>query len=402
MWIECSEFNFKLLILLIYPIFNRLGDISSDAYIKDKNRVFKTFKYYLSDSFSFIPFLIVKISSKRSHKNTNEHIIKLGGQYASYDTPYQGTNTMLIKNNIKKVLKNILFLIILCCLGIFSYNFSYFFSNKNYDNAKQSLGIFFTIFEYTLFSVLILKLKLYKHHFVSAGIMGIILVILFIITIFYMNKGYIFKAILYYFLNSLCFGLFDVLCKKYMDVFYKNSYFLMIVVSLINMIGLLIYELITYYCNPDIGGILNGFQNNISSISNFFIFILDIILQWAGHIGIFLTIYYFSPCHYFISRYFSEYINYLLKAKDRGKDFYSTINIVIFSIAFFINFFCTLIFNEVLIINFWNLDYNTRKRIQQREIKEIEEAPLTDSQRDSTELGESFSESSKENSSINS
>ena len=62
MWIECSEFNFKLLILLIYPIFNRLGDISSDAYIKDKNRVFKTFKYYLSDSFSFIPFLNILIS----------------------------------------------------------------------------------------------------------------------------------------------------------------------------------------------------------------------------------------------------------------------------------------------------------------------------------------------------
>ena len=402
MWIEFSEFNFKLLILLIYPIFNRLGDISSDAYIKDKNRVFKTFKYYLSDTFSFIPYLIVKISTKSIRKNKNEKIIKLDGQYASYIDPYQGTNNLLIKNKIKKLFLNILFLIILCCTGIFCYNFSYLFSNKNYNNPKQSVGIFFTIFEYALFSVLLIKLKLYKHHFVSAGIIGLILLILFIITIFYMNKGYIFKAILYYFFNSLCYGLHDVLCKKYMDIFYKNAYFLMMVSGLINIIGLLIYELITYYYNPDIGGILNGFQNNISSISNFFIFILNIILQWAEHIGIFLTIYYFSPCHYFISRYFSEYINYLLKAKDRGKDFYSTINIVIFSIAFFINFFCTLIFNEVLIINFWNLDYNTKKRIQQREIQEIEDVPLTDSQRDSIELGESFSESSKENSSINS
>ena len=402
MWIEFSEFNFKLLILLIYPIFNIFEDISNEAYIKDKNRVFKTFKYYLSDTFSFIPYLIVKISTKSIRKNKNEKIIKLDGQYASSAVPYQGTNNLLIKNKIKKLFLNILFLIILCCTGIFCYNFSYLFSNKNYNNPKQSVGIFFTIFEYALFSVLLIKLKLYKHHFVSAGIIGLILLILFIITIFYMNKGYIFKAILYYFFNSLCYGLHDVLCKKYMDIFYKNAYFLMTVSGLINIIGLLIYELITYYYNPDIGGILNGFQNNISSISNFFIFILNIILQWAEHIGIFLTIYYFSPCHYFISRYFSEYINYLLKAKDRGKDFYSTINIVIFSIAFFINFFCTLIFNEVLIINFWNLDYNTRKRIQQREIKEIEEAPLTDSQRDSIELGESSSESSKENSSINS
>ena len=402
MWIEFSEFNFKLLILLIYPIFNIFEDISNEAYIKDKNRVFKTFKYYLSDTFSFIPYLIVKISTKSIRKNKNEKIIKLDGQYASSAVPYQGTNNLLIKNKIKKLFLNILFLIILCCTGIFCYNFSYLFSNKNYNNPKQSVGIFFTIFEYALFSVLLIKLKLYKHHFVSAGIIGLILLILFIITIFYMNKGYIFKAILYYFFNSLCYGLHDVLCKKYMDIFYKNAYFLMMVSGLINIIGLLIYELITYYYNPDIGGILNGFQNNISSISNFFIFILNIILQWAEHIGIFLTIYYFSPCHYFISRYFSEYINYLMKAKGGGNDFYSTINIVIFSMAFFINFFCTLVFNEVLIINFWNLDYNTKKRIQQREIQEIEDVPLTDSQRDSIELGESFSESSKENSSINS
>ena len=48
-------------------------------------------------------------------------------------------------------------------------------------------------------------------------------------------------------------------------------------------------------------------------------------------------------------------------------DFYSTSNIVIFSIIFFINLFCCLIFNEVIILNFWKLDYNTRKRIQERQ-----------------------------------
>ena len=55
--------------------------------------------------------------------------------------------------------------------------------------------------------------------------------------------------------------------------------------------------------------------------------------------------------------------------KDTVK-FYSTTNIVIFSICYFINFLCCLIFNEVFILNFWGLDYNTRKRINQRISKE--------------------------------
>ena len=107
-----------------------------------------------------------------------------------------------------------------------------------------------------------------------------------------------------------------------------------------------------------------------------FNFILDIILQCLWTIGIRATVYYFTPCHFFISNYISEYIYYLMIALSVEDDFYSTSNIVIFSIIFFINLFCCLIFNEVIILNFWKLDYNTRKRIQERQsvesIKSIE------------------------------
>ena len=67
-----------------------------------------------------------------------------------------------------------------------------------------------------------------------------------------------------------------------------------------------------------------------------------------------------------MSEYISEYIYYMIKAYDNSAEFYSTLNIVIFSISFFINFFCCLIFNEVIIINYLGLDFNTKKRIQER------------------------------------
>ena len=92
------------------------------------------------------------------------------------------------------------------------------------------------------------------------------------------------------------------------------------------------------------------------------------ILEFAWNLGFWLTIYYFSPSHTFISEFISQFINYFLAASEgNDKRFFSTDNVVIFSICYFINFCCILILNEVIILNFWGLDYNTIKRIQQRE-----------------------------------
>lgn len=44
------------------------------------------------------------------------------------------------------------------------------------------------------------------------------------------------------------------------------------------------------------------------------------------------------------------------------------------SIFFILNIFFFIIFNEVLILNFCGLDYNTNKRIKQREKKEYDQS----------------------------
>ena len=181
-----------------------------------------------------------------------------------------------------------------------------------------------------------------------------------------MESEYIFLSFIYYFFFAFCLGLNDVLKKKYMISFFETPYFLMLVVGIIDVIALLIFDLFIYFLDSDIKGIIIGFQNNVNNVSKTFIFISDIILQWIWNVGIWLTIYYLSPCHYFMSEYISEYAYYLVNANSSNNDFYKTTNIVIFSIAFFINFFCCLIFNEVIILNFLGLDYNTEKRIKER------------------------------------
>ena len=112
--------------------------------------------------------------------------------------------------------------------------------------------------------------------------------------------------------------------------------------------------------------LLLALKKTISNIANIFAFILILILEFICFFGIKLTIYYFTPCHYFILEYIWEYINYIKYAINSDEEFYSTGNVIIFSVAFLINLFCCLVFNEVLILNFWKLDYNTKQRIQER------------------------------------
>ena len=72
MLIELSEFNIKLLLPLIFPIFKRIGDFSKKAYIKEDNQQFKVFRYFLSYILCFIPFLIIKLRTKNSNNKNQE------------------------------------------------------------------------------------------------------------------------------------------------------------------------------------------------------------------------------------------------------------------------------------------------------------------------------------------
>ena len=365
MWIELSEFHIKIFLPLVYPIFKRIEDIPKKAYLTKDNQLFKTFRYFFSYCLSFIPFLIIKLRTKKANNKEEKLVIKKNYEQDENSTINE-INELSKKIKKKRLIQNIIFLIILSLSGWFCYFYRYLFEKKEFEFAKQSVGIFFINFVYIALCIFILKKKIYKHNYVSSLIIALVLLILFIITIFYMESEYIFLSFIYYFFFAFCFGLYDVLGKKYMINFFETPYFLMLVVGIIDVIALLIFDLFIYFLDSDIKGIIIGFQNNVNNVSKTFIFISDIILQWIWNVGIWLTIYYLSPCHYFMSEYISEYAYYLVNANSSNNDFYKTTNIVIFSIAFFINFFCCLIFNEVIILNFLGLDYNTEKRIKER------------------------------------
>ena len=228
----------------------------------------------------------------------------------------------------------------------------------------------FHIVFFVVLSYFILHQKLHRHHFISIGIITVILLILFITHSPFIKS--IFWSIVYNLFYYLSFAIYDILKKKYMDIYFHTPYFIMFVIGLINYIGLLIYDIIAYYVNPDVSGFIIGFNDNINSIESGFLLILDLILQCIWNLGIWLVIYYYTPCHIFIPELISQFIFYILDSIQQEDEFYSTFNIIVFSITYFIIICCIIIFNEIIILNFCGLDYNTKKRIKQREIKDIE------------------------------
>ena len=358
MWIELSEFNLKLFIPLIFPVFKRIQDLTKKLYIKkgyDDHTLFKTFRYYLCHILAFVPLLIVYYRTKKAEndlieiKEENTEKLESVKTLTHNDTLFK-TNTIAdlkVANTRKKRMKSYIFLGGLCILSLFCYYYRYFFEKYSAREFKQSMGIFFDIGGYIVLSMLILKQKLYFHNFVSMGIIAVLLIVLFIMTtVCIEDKNSIWKSFIYYLFYILLFILYDVLKKKYMNMF----------IGIFGCVFVLIYDFIAFLIDNNKEEVAKGFRENINDAGKAFALILDLIIHFIWNLGLWLTIYYLTPCHIFMSEYISEYIYYI-----------QDVNVVIFSIFAFINFCCCLVFNEVVILNFFNLDYNTKKRIQERQ-----------------------------------
>ena len=335
MLIELTTFDYKILILFIFPIFKRIGDYTKQLYVKEDTILFKTFRYYICYIFSVILSFILNKKNSDNFQLPNEN-----KDLEEILSPRISTINLideLMQKNIKnRKLKSFLFLMLLSVISLFTNLYINIYNRKEFIYSKQSIGIFFYIFFFILLSFILLKQKMYRHHLASSITIAIILLILFIITI-YIKRNDIFHSFIFYLIYSLSFSLYDILGKKYMNVFYNSPYFMMSIIGVICSTSLIIFDLFAFFLNRDISGIIIGFQKNIINVVNVLEFILDIAIKFIWNLGIWLTIYYFSPCHYFISGYISDYINYIIIASNSSDEFFSSINITIFTIAYLFN-----------------------------------------------------------------
>ena len=382
-------FNPKLLCILVFPIFKELERFISGQLLKDKDHnLFKIFRILLSNQFSIIFLLIFKCKNKSQKKDiSQEETPEKDNENEEKDERTSSAITMaeteIKRSKKKKKIKSILFLCLLSILYFCSYFYNYYVRNSIFRLCRNSIGIIFEIIILYLLSFFILKAKYYKHHYFSISVILITLIVLFILYLKQVNDSEysIYNSIWYYFVYYCLYGSFNVLIKKYLSVYYYSLYFILLIMSTFSCFLMLFYDIVAFFANRKLSGIIVSFAENLNSVGSVFLFIVDLLFLFISNLGMFWTIYYFTPFHLIIVEFISELINYYIKliqykqgqVIDNGKyDFiFNTNNIALFSVIFFINLICSLIFNEIFILKFCKLEYNTKKYIKERAENDI-------------------------------
>ena len=377
MFIEFT-FNPKLLFLLVFPAFREFEKAMKVHFLKDDNSLFHIFRIFLSNELSFI-FLIIfnrmnKTKKKENIPNENEK------NYEQKNGENKLVDIELKKVTKKNHIKSFLFLLFLSVLYSGSYFFNYFVGRKNIKLCRNTIGIIYEVIIFSLLSKFILKEKYYKHHIISSIIICLSLILLFISYFKGLEdqKYSIYNVFWYYLIYYFLYGLFNTLLKKYIIIYFHSIYYILLIIGTLVCVPMIIYDIITYHVKQDISGIILDFKENITSVKDFFLFFVETIFQFFSNLGIFWTIYYFTPFHFIISEFISELLNYYIKLIENDPDkpdkygfIYYKYNIIIFSVVFFINLICSLIFNEIIILKFCSLEYYTKKYINKRATNDI-------------------------------
>ena len=387
MWIELGIINYKIIIPLIYPFFSQIRRLLHND---DKKPIFSFFTNFCGYLLSGFIYLIIRIRTRRMNskdiesvntiikKESNKELIASNIEASKVSTPYQ------IENEIDKEKKRhkmerqkakylyILLLVFIYLIPMFIDSYTAIDNELNFGTSS-SISLFFDIIFYIGLSRVILGDKIYSHQIFSSII---IICSIIIVIILYLIKDNLTKNI---FLNlfliiiiTCLYSLFNILEKKYFIKYMASPYHFMFITGIYALAFILLYEIFTviiFGFDTDFNGIFYQFKANFQEYKGLYIliFIGDVISAFVWLAGIHLTVYFFSPCHFIISESISQIISTFLDNTIKGFPVHEKI-IIIF--LFIIILFATLIYNEIVIINIWSLNKNTKKNIFLRELKE--------------------------------
>ena len=304
-----------------------------------------------SDIFTIIPYIIFKIRSKKVYKPENKEVIPNETKETKFEFLYEETYD--IEDEVEGKGKFIVLIGVIFFVNYFI--FVYIFALKT--NTWIMYILFTSIFYYLFF-----KSKLYRHHYLSIVIILIIgLVIDFVEGNIQKDFTENFKLILLSFLRVILLSLNYVLIKYTMEKKYASPYEIGFFNGLINLILFII------------GAVIDNFFIKKFEYKEYFdnfngkelLVVLGLMItQFGIYISLFIIDKKDTPCHIFIVFVFGQ-LAYYYKLTE--------ISIVSIICLILILFF-SLIFNEIIELNFLGLSQNTRKNIINRANTEVEGA----------------------------
>lgn len=403
MYVSFGYLDKKLLITLIFPCFIIIRRIIRNKYGDDYNI---NMNPYMQTSFKLLAFilcgilyLIVKCRTKKESVNKKDNNVKVKNLQSSSslivknvkkekcelivlndDANINPVKEEQMENKKKERKKQLLFVAFLSFLQISGALIKYIWKiEKNLStDYNQTIDILFQIVFLTAFSIIFLKFSIYSHQILSLTILIICLIPYFIETfIFDKNKNKIFLIIIYFFSVQILFCLSNVLGKKYLNIYIEDIFLLLFKMGIIGWIPLLIYDSIFHlFSSQDTSfhGIIPFFIDLFSDkdelSKKIILFFLDLFCSFLQEMSLWLTVYYFTPCHLFISEVFGEFTDTTLKMfvnYDQNPKQYHIIQEITFYILYPIVIFFVLIFNEIIILNFCELNKNTKYQLNIRQ-----------------------------------
>ena len=355
--ISFGHINLYILLIILGALFKAAKDLitsNSEKLGQDEAKdpekqhpIIITINYALGLCLSFIFFIIYKACNKRN-KNTNANIFLLERMSTKPN------------HNIETTKKEKLLWILLASVLDFTANIIY---SYNWIKTDDYLTYWpSNILLMTLFSYLLLKMKLYKHHYLSV----------IIITIIGLSHNFIagnldsdkvkenYIGYIIYFFAEGTFNVLYVLYKFFMIKKSIKSYGILFFQGLIELIlGIIILAITTKYFPK-----LDNFHTFIDDIKGkeIFVFISLIFINFVTFVTIFIIIDIFTPFHIFLLNILSGIIIAFFDETFHNK-FYIIITYVVFII---ISIFMILVFIEIIHLNFCGLSTMTKKNIEYR------------------------------------
>ena len=353
--ISFGNLNLYLLLIPLGALFNILKEkIQSkstkfaDKVIEDQHPIIITINYALGLCLSFIFFIIYKIYNKGNKTKNNFLLNKIMNK---------STATKIISTKEKFLWILLGSVIDFTAHVIYSYNW---LDNEEYYLTYWPTNIIFL----SLFSYLLLKMKLYKHHYLSVGII-IIMGIVDNAVADNFDKDKIkqnYKEYIIYFLAESTFYSLYVFYKFIMIKKFIKSYEILFFQGLIELIlGIISLVITTKY--------FKSFDNFFSFIENLdkleiFILLSLILFNFLTYLTIFIIIDIFTPFHILLLKILSYMVTlFIIDGFYFNEKIHALIIYIIFEI---IGIFMILVFIEIIQLNFCGLSTMTKKNIEER------------------------------------
>lgn len=369
-----GKFSIYLLLPFFTPIFIIVCKyIRKNATITKGSVFFQIFFMYIGMALNGVFMFIA-----HSQQKTKRHpiILPIMNYVGNQNAIRTSLNPEMVKremegSTLKIILKSTYFTYFLICMNSFldlvSTACIVYLSDQIKDGTlefklKMSEMIFIILFSYLIF-----KTYIFKHKLVAIG-----LIIISFIWFFIFTKNFEFVS-LFYILSFMVYALIRVIDKWVMEYRNISPYALVTWQGISGIVYCLVITIINLSASSSIDILYEdpSAWTRVFTVEIAFYLILMISCTFIN-IGIALTNYYFNPTMKCISDIISTVVGNIVDAivtnnySDIGRDSFGYVLIIIAS----------LLYSELIVCNFWGLNYNSRYEIEKRSRKDYVDSEM--------------------------